>query len=185
MATPPVFTAGQVLTAAQMNEVGMWRTKGQTTFTAVTSVAIDNCFSTDYTNYRLIIRYQTSLGDDLKMKLRVGGVSASTNYNEQWLLGRSTTASTSRATALTSFNAGFRSTGAFWSLAVWDISAPFLAEPTNFFGTNIANVAAYTAPDNVLIAANHSTATSYDGLELLVGSGTTTGTYTVYGYNKG
>jgi hypothetical protein len=31
---------------------------------------------------------------------------------------------------------------------------------------------------------NHSTATAYDGLKLLVTAGTMTGTYAIYGYSK-
>jgi hypothetical protein len=43
---------------------------------------------------------------------------------------------------------------------------------------------AYTAPINYYIAGNHSTATAYDGIEILVASGTMTGSYTIYGYNE-
>jgi hypothetical protein len=40
MATPPDFSSGAVLTAAQMNSVGLWLVKTQTVGTAVSSVAV-------------------------------------------------------------------------------------------------------------------------------------------------
>lgn len=51
MATPPDFTAGQILTAAQMNAVGLWLVKTQTVGSAVTSVTVSDAFSADYENY--------------------------------------------------------------------------------------------------------------------------------------
>jgi hypothetical protein len=55
MATPPTFSSGTVLTAAQMNAVGLWLVKTQTIGNAVSSVAVTNAFSTDYDNYKIII----------------------------------------------------------------------------------------------------------------------------------
>jgi len=72
MATPPVFSVGQVLTASQMNQVGLWRvttctvaaSAGGTAPTASdgvitlgtsnTSVTVGNAFSADFDNYRII-----------------------------------------------------------------------------------------------------------------------------------
>ena len=54
MATPPSFTAGSVLTAAQMNAVGLWLVKTDT-ITSGASKEITSVFSSDYENYRIII----------------------------------------------------------------------------------------------------------------------------------
>ena len=54
MATPPVFSAGSVLTAGQMNAVGLWLVKTDT-ITSGTSKEITGAFSSDYTNYRIVI----------------------------------------------------------------------------------------------------------------------------------
>jgi hypothetical protein len=51
MATPPDFTAGQVLTAAQMNQIGLWLVKTQTIGTAVSSVTVTGAFTADYHSY--------------------------------------------------------------------------------------------------------------------------------------
>jgi len=51
MATPPTFGSGDVLTAAQMNSVGLWLVKTQTVGTAVSSVTISDVFSANYDAY--------------------------------------------------------------------------------------------------------------------------------------
>lgn len=51
MAVPPDFVAGQVLTAAQMNAIGLWEVKSQTIGTTVSSVTVSSAFSSDYDNY--------------------------------------------------------------------------------------------------------------------------------------
>jgi hypothetical protein len=53
--TFPVFASGDVLNASDMNAVGMWLVKSQTIGSAVTSVQVTGAFSSDYTNYRIII----------------------------------------------------------------------------------------------------------------------------------
>ena len=50
MATPPTFSSGSVLTAAQMNAVGLWLVKTQTVGTAVSSVSVTDVFSSNYDN---------------------------------------------------------------------------------------------------------------------------------------
>jgi len=65
------------------------------------------------------------------------------------------------------------------------ISRPFEATATNVTAmVNLATSSAYTNPGIWLFGNNHSTATSYDGVELFVATGDTTGTYTIYGLGK-
>jgi hypothetical protein len=53
--TYPTFAVGEILTAADMNKVGLWLVKTQTVgSTAVSSVTIDNCFTNDYDSYRIV-----------------------------------------------------------------------------------------------------------------------------------
>ena len=55
MPTPPTFTAYTPLTAAQLNQAGLWLVKTQTVGTGVSSVVITSCFSADYDNYLVTI----------------------------------------------------------------------------------------------------------------------------------
>lgn len=232
----PAFTAGQVLTAAQMTEVntgipvfattvtrdaafggagekvlaegqfayieatnttqyydgstwvavgvapGLVCVKAQTPFTAVSSITADNVFTASYTNYKIVVNYTTSTSNDIFLKLRVGGVSASTNYNRVYLQGAASSATVASSTAQTSMLIGVNSQTLNGSIII-ELHRP--AEATATMITAINNMptgGAYTNPAIWNFGNNHSTATAYDGVELLVTSGSTTGTYTIYGY---
>ncbi len=160
-------------------------TKAETAFTTASTVEIDNAFSATYTNYKIFIRYQTSSTGDIYSRFRVGGVSASgANYNSQQVSGVSTTAGAFRETNQTSMYIGDDSNGAFWSSMELSIYSPFVAEPT--IATSICNRSngAYTTGTTMLFTTNHTVSTAYDGIQILLGSGTITGTYTVYGMGK-
>jgi hypothetical protein len=73
MATPPTFTAGSVLTATQMNAVGMWKVASTGT-TSSSNLIVYNVFTTDYTNYRLVFSEITGSGvTGLNLLWRSGG----------------------------------------------------------------------------------------------------------------
>ena len=182
MATPPVFVSGAVLTAAQMNAIGMFVTKPLTTFTAVTSVLADNCFSSDYESYQIVIRYSTSSTFGLNMALRVGGVNTTTNYNRQDLTVASTTSTASRTTGAAAFANIAGSTEGVVASSQLFIGGPALAEPTTLFVLNARNSGNSLLQPVILISSqNQSASTAFDGFELTVGGGTMTGSITVYG----
>lgn len=92
MATPPVFSAGAVLTAAQMNAVGLWEvtpsgvTNGTlsgatvTVGSSVSSVTISGVWSSEFQNYRVVYQgIATSATNSLE--LTFGGSTGST-YND-------------------------------------------------------------------------------------------------------
>jgi hypothetical protein len=118
MATPPDFTTGQVLTAAQMNAVGMWLVKSDT-ITTGNSKEITACFSADYDNYKIVlsnIRSSSVVNVFMRMGTTSTGVyyygglsrsygSATTNGEQgsgaaQWLLGAIATSTESAAAAI-------------------------------------------------------------------------------------
>jgi len=51
----PSFASGEVLTAADMNAVGLWLVKTQTVGTGVPSVVVTDAFSANYDNYLVTI----------------------------------------------------------------------------------------------------------------------------------
>ena len=163
---------------------GLVVVKAETAFTAASSVTADNVFSSTYTAYRLVVRYQTSTTSSPLLKLRVGGSSASTNYNLQYAYVQNTTFTGTRLASQTSLQIGVFSNGAFDCVTIVDIVSPNVASPTLFNFNNPTSQAAYTTPEYLIGGGNHSTATAYDGIELLVGSGNMTGHYTIYGYGK-
>jgi len=85
MATPPTFTVGQVLTAAQMNAVGLWEIQTQTV-TAQQNVDFINVFDTDYSGYKILWHYtqNTTRGDLLFQFRDASGVMSGNNYTFGW-----------------------------------------------------------------------------------------------------
>jgi hypothetical protein len=181
MATPPVFITNQVLTSAAMNLVGWWKIT-TATFSATSAVNVDNCFTSDYRNYALLLEYTTSGAQNVGIQLRAGGVSAATNYNLQSLNASAATVTAARNTALTGLPFGYSTNGAFSAVALLYVFGPQLADATNFTLIAGESYGAYTVPLIRYDKGNHSTTTAYDGFALSVASGqTTTGRYTVYG----
>ena len=185
------YTAGQVLTASSLNANfafaaanGLVCVKEETAFTAVTSVTVDGVFSSTYTNYLVLGRYTTTTTNGL-LRMRVGGVAATgADYNLQGLEANSTGVNAFRDASQTSFLAFNSTTGDFKSSYQLNFFSPFKTEPTNIQLEVDQNLAAYTAPFLRSYRGNHNAATSYDGFQFAVASGTMTGNYAVYGYAK-
>lgn len=186
MATPPDFTAGQVLTAAQMDKIGQWLVVNAT-FTAVSAVNVNNCFTSDYENYRLIFKVDaSSTSQNVAFRLRASGTDSTASYYFSGLAGNlaaDTTAyftrsnNASSATVATTFQTGVRT----MDLTVY---GPQLARATFFSGW-------YTSSNefiNYNVGGGHNVATAYDGFSLLAGAGspaTIGGEYWVFGLREG
>jgi hypothetical protein len=176
-ASASVFTSGDVAVAAASS--GLTCVKAETAFTTASSVTADSVFTSTYTNYILMFNYTTSTTNFPSLKLRVGGVSASTNYTSQQIQGFTSTVSTNARSAASDFSFAYYGNGTRES-AVVNIMGPQLAQATQFVvgsgglgGALVQN-----------IYGLHTTATAYDGIEILVPSGTMTGTYAIYGFSK-
>jgi len=162
---------------------GLVCVKAETAFSAVSSVTADGVFTSTYTNYKVIVRFTTTLAD-LGMQFGVASTYTATNYNYQQFRGQDSTASATRSSSQTSAIIADSSSGSFFSLCTIDISGVQLAEPTNFVALNGKSAGAYTSPSAVNLFGNQSASTAFDGIKFLVSSGTTTGSYTIYGYSK-
>lgn len=162
---------------------GLTCVKAETAVSAAASATADSIFTSSYTNYLVLINYTTSSTGFLTVKLRASGTSASTNYNRQYVNGNASSVAADRTTSQSSYDPGFYTNGDYKASLRLEIFAPQLAQATNFISLNAASPAGYT-PINMFTTGNHSTATAYDGLEILPASGTWTGTYAVYGYSK-
>jgi hypothetical protein len=190
------YTAGEVLTAASLNDNlayavtvpaavpgGLVCVKAETAFTGSSSVTADGVFTSTYTNYMIKFRYTTNNTVQVAFKLRVGGVSASTNYNYQYINGNAGATGAAGATGQTSAHFALYSNGDFKAASTLELFSPQIAEATNYHSLVAWSPASYNSL-NAFYAGNHSTATSYDGIEFLVSAGTMTGAYTIYGYSK-
>lgn len=79
MATPPTFSSGAILTAAQMNSVGLWLVKTQTVGTTVSTAPVTGAFSADYNNY--FVTWTGGTGSVGGAQLRIAfNVDTASNY---------------------------------------------------------------------------------------------------------
>ena len=197
MATPPDFTAGQVLTAAQMNAVGLWRITGCTVSsvggTAATanngvitvgsgntSVTVSNAFSADYDNY--LIQYNAiDASTPTNIKLTLG--SSITSY--YWgliytILGGASTNGLQGAAAASWEYAGVLATDK--SGGSIELFNPFLSERTGIRSTYLEFA---TTGAIGQMTGFHNSATSYSAFTITPGAGNMTGgTIRVYGYRN-
>lgn len=150
-----------------------------TSFSAVTSVSVNNCFTSAYSSYRVILDLTSTSGTavNIFMRMRVSGVDATTNYN--WASvsnGWTNTVGGSGASSATSAQVAYVATAGPEMLSL-DITNPFAVARTGWAG--------HGQNDNASnqIAGYHNTGASYDGFSIYPSSGTFTGSLTVYGYN--
>ena len=166
---------------------GLVVVKAEQSFSAASDFFADNVFTSAYTNYLLSCNYTTVSVGGLgypQLVLRVGGVDATTSYNNQRLQSSGATVSGARSTGGVAFDFGQRTSGDFKSSFQIDIAGPQVAQPTSFMSRNSCADGAYTFPLSFYVTGNHSLSVAYDGFKVYPYTGTITGTYTVYGYGK-
>lgn len=73
----PVFTTGEVLTAANMNAVGLWLVKTETVGSGASSKVVTGAFSADYDNY-LVTYSGGTMSASTALTLKLG--STATGY---------------------------------------------------------------------------------------------------------
>lgn len=186
MPTPPDFTNGTKLDASSLAAIGLWKITAQT-LTAVSStnyLRIQNAFSADFDNYRLIINGTGSGAASIVVRLGNAGTAAQTNYYyalPYWYHTAGADGIVRSAGAATSMSLGFINT--VRTSTVVDIFRPFDAETTQFAGSGVGQSNTTYGNGLFTILGYHDTATSY--AELFIGTNsasTFTGTAKLYGY---
>lgn len=188
--TPTTLTADRTLTlpnatgtVARTADVGMrFITSG--TFTSQSSVSINNCFSSDYTNYKVVvgnITHSTTLVMRIRMRL-AGTDSSSTSwdYAYTYLYATGGAINTNTATAQTGLYVGDTnlSSNTLASFS-FDVFQPYVARRTMWLGIGMNYYNQFfTMPGGGV----HNVETAYDGFTLYTNTGTITGNYQVYGY---
>lgn len=178
MATPPTFTTGQVLTAAQMNQVGLFLVKTQTVGTGVASVVVDDAFSADYENYRITYTGGTASTNTTDISLQLNGAT-NADYDTMliyaaWGAGASSFAGSSGSSY--AWAGGGQTTGATVML---DLLKPFLSQYTVMSSQFWASGVGWAQ-------GRHKLSNSYTGFTLIPTAPQTLsgGTIRVYGYRK-
>jgi len=175
MATPPDFTAGQVLTAAQMNAIGLWHISRTTIGSAVSSVTVSNAFSADYDSYKIIVAGGAG-STAIALRFTLGATSTGYTYAEQYTVYASPSAQAVAAVNGAYWNAGRGDTTTL--TMTMEIHSPFLTEYTTF------QSAWSRANDAMAVTGGYlNNTTSYTAFTITTDTGTMTGgTIDVYGF---
>ena len=157
--------------------------KGTVSFTGQSTVSLNGCFNSTYDNYKIVFEADSSSGTgDIKIRFRTSGADNTSNvyysarqfnfaYNTSYF-GDSVNPSTI-STPITGFD--FNTRGC---QAVLEVSGPNKAKGT--FVKNLGNYGYVNLHSNI----THDSATQFDGISFILGTGTMTGQVSVYGYNK-
>jgi hypothetical protein len=184
-----VGTNGHVLTADSVAATGIkWAAPPSSGMTLITSQAlsatatlnINDCFSTTYRNYLLIMEVTGTAAEAISCRLRVSGSDATTNYNQQLLEAKNTSVTGSRTTGAAQWGLqATRTSGR--TFFVMNINSPFEASSTSFVSPGID-------PDSTISMSNlvgvNTNATSYTGISFYQSTGTMTGNVSIYGLVK-
>ena len=181
MPTPPTFTAYTPLTAAQLNQAGLWLVKSQTVGSGVASVEVTGAFSADYQNYRIIYTGGVASATATALNLRLG--AATTNYfnSAVYSIYATTTvgnvAYNNTQTAFVYAGSGDATVGTFLTV---DLFNPFDSTKYTGFGGSfiVTDVAGHTG-------GVQKSNTSFTAFTIFPSTGTLTGgTIRVYGYRN-
>ena len=185
MATPPVFTTGQVLTAAQMNAVGMWLVKTDT-ITSGSSKEITACFTSDFKNYRIVLS-NIVMSTTAAVTMRMGTTSTGTVYcyGGFYVVYGTAGANTEQSSAANQWLIGVVANASTATGGIIELESPQQALTTSFqsFGGDARTAGAGAR----LFTGFINNSTQYTSFSL-VGDGGATFTscdIAVYGYNKG
>ena len=149
-------------------------------FSGVTSVSVDNCFTSTYRNYRIILSTQVSGTDQIRMRMRASSSDdTGTNYDSQRLYAFGPTIGASRDSDLSFWYLAAPAGNTRPSPTVIDILNPQTATNTTgvFHGYYDSDI---RMSQGTFLS---DVTTQFDGFTLYMsGSNTVSGNYFVYGY---
>jgi hypothetical protein len=154
-------------------------------FSASSAVNINDCFSSTYNQYKIIVKWTNAdTGTrDARLRLRVSGADASgANYSYGSYGRRDTGADfTTGGASQNQFDFG-RANSTAGTYSSFEIITPFQTTPTVIYG-GYAGYDGTTAFFNTL-GGYHSLATSYTGCSIIALTGNLSGNYYVYGMSN-
>ena len=180
MATPPVFSNATALDASSLNKVGLWLIT-TSTFTASAGVEIQNCFSSDFENYLLLVNHYGSSASNIQLQYMTGTNTKDTaaTYNRTGWYWNTVINGFNQINNTSDFLSNHTTTATQPSSTQLWIYQPNQAEWTNSQLNNFD-------PGAVIVFCSYTkkTTSQYTGLYLFTSAGTMTGTASVYGLRQ-
>lgn len=177
----PSFSAGDVLTASDMNAVGLWKIASGSLSLTTTATNVTGVFSSDYKQYRLLLNNTArSTSNRIDMKYIVGTTATSTNYYQGGIasdFSSNTTVYMQRSNNDSQF---YGITSNSLTFITMDIANPNVAASTLHSGTCIDNNSGY----GYSFGGLNQTTNQFTGFQLFTSTGTATVEYQVFGYRN-
>lgn len=179
------FTTGEVLTAADTNTYlnnGGLVYITETSVTSGSTISISNCFTSTYTNYRIIgYNIATSGQAAMAFQLQASGTPAQTNYNQQRFYAQDSTTGAAYTSGQTNWNFGYVAASQV-ETTIMELFNPQAATNTRCSMNQVYldNSKPYIDIRNGL----HTTAAAYDGFRVTTTDTFSAGTIVVFGYRK-
>ncbi len=180
----PVFSTGEVLTAANMNSVGLWKVAAGT-FSNTTTIVADGVFTTDFAHYKIMVSLQpnaTGTGGT-EFQLRAAGANlAGSSYVWQ---GISQNVANNPGPNNGSGTTGWYLSNFYSATAGSNVSEITLFNPKKTASTGWANTTTFDwpGPSYYVRTSNgfYTPTTQADGFRI-VPTSAITGSYTIYGF---
>jgi hypothetical protein len=158
---------------------------GNVTFTTVSSVSLNDVFSSGYQNYKVVVNVKASTNVALQMRYRVSNADNSVgsySFGRMGIDGGGSTNNTG-GTSTSFTNICNPSTEYFGSLD-FNVYNPFASERTTMSGTGSGLRTDYTASAFYALGCLFDVNTSFTGFTLFPSTGTITGTIRVFGITQ-
>jgi hypothetical protein len=184
-------TAWVIPNSPAQNPTGLELIKTQT-FTTSSSIDVDNCFSSNFDNYRVVVQWLQNTSTTISyLKFKDSGGVVSTAYasrsNGSYRAGGANVfgeyLNDNALTATVGIFIG--SVGSTYrGYATFDVLSPNLAQQTNLMGQFMSTQYSTNTLINVMLGGWQDSTTSMVGMNLYPSGGTMTGIVSVYGYRK-
>jgi hypothetical protein len=179
--TFPVFSVGEVLRAADMNAVGLWKVASGSLSLTTSASNVTGVFGADYKQYRVLLNVTTrSTTNRVDMRYIVGTTATSTNYYQSGIGADFSADATLYYQRSNNDGQFFGISSSSMTALSFDIYNPNKADFTMHTGT-ILN-ANFSFP--YIVGGANRTSNQFTGFQLFTSTGTATVEYQVFGYQN-
>lgn len=182
-ATAPTDTSmASMVTPTSVAGTGVSLSGGKVSFSASSSISVNGCFSSAYTNYKLIVNAKGgATSEAVRIRFRANGVDTSSAYYTHAVY-TTHTAGPSR-----NYNANEAQGYIGWSADISyninvELHNPFQSDYTSWTSTS-NGIGSNTATAGTLWGMQYTT-TAFDGFNISPTSGTLTGSVRIYAYRE-